>query len=301
MTDTRNCPVDVLVITRERRSHLVTAIESIIPELGPADNIHVLENGCPQNSTSGLEESFPGVRWHRTPTNLGVPGGRNFLLRASENPIAVFVDDDAVVASGTLTALRNRFEADDRLSAVAFRIDHPDTGSPRSFEFPFKGLSDVEIERPTTYFVGAGFALRRAAAMDAGMFDDSLFYGLEELDLSYALIDRGWSIRYVPDARVVHHAAPEGRPKARRIYFMTRNRIIVASTRLPRRHLVSQVVFWSTFFLVQSLRSFQLRSFVSGLRDGYRVALERKREGMRKELSGEAIRYLRAHGGRLYY
>jgi len=289
--------IDVAIITRERRDDVVKAVRSVLADLGPEDTIHVLENGCPVRSTQGLDGLFPSVRWHREAENLGVAGGRNRLIELTDNGVVAFVDDDATVEAGTLTRVRAAFASDERLGAVAFRIDDPATGEPRSYEYPFKGIADFDRERPGTYFVGAGFALRRTAVEDVGAFDGRLFYALEELDFSYALAGSDWGVRYVPDARVVHYASAAGRPSGQKVYFMVRNRIVVARKWLPLRFYLSQVVLWSGLWMLRAARSRQLRHFWKGLRDGRRMA----KQSDRNVLSPQAVAQLRKHGGRLWY
>lgn len=289
--------IAVTIITRERRDDVVAAVRSVLADLGPDDALHVLENGCASHSTEGLEDLFPTVHWHREEENLGVAGGRNRLIELSERPIVAFVDDDATLVPGSLDRVRAAFAGDDRLGAVAFRIDDPATGVPRSHEYPFKGTADVDVYREAAYFVGAGFALRRVAAEEAGLFDDRLFYALEELDLSYGLIGAGWRIRYLPRARVVHHASPAGRPSGQKVYHMMRNRIVVARRWLPWRYRVSQVTAWAGVWLWRAVRVREMRHYWGAVRDGRRMA----RDTRRTPLSSEAVAHLKEHGGRLWY
>jgi len=289
--------IDVAIITRERREDAVRAVRSVLADIGPDDRVHVLENGCPERSTEGLDDLFPGVEWHREAENLGVAGGRNRLIELTDRSLIAFVDDDATVESGTFDRVRAAFTSDERLAAVAFRIDDPATGEPRSHEYPFSGTADIDVERVGTYFVGAGFALRRAAIDDIGSFDGRLFYALEELDFSYALAGGDWGVRYVPGARVVHHASPAGRPTGQKVYFMVRNRIVVARKWLPRRFYFSQVLLWSGLWMLRAIRARQLRHFWRGISDGVKMA----RASDRNVLSRETVASLKERGGRLWY
>jgi len=288
--------VDVALITRQRREDLVRAVRSVLADAADGDRVIVLENGCPDRSTDGLDELFPQVQWLRSEENLGVAGGRNRLIEASSAEMVTFVDDDATLVEGSLDRVRTAFAADERLGAVAFRIDDPDTLRPRSHEYPFPGTKDVEEARPCSYFVGAGYALRRRAVDEIGLFDDRLFYALEELDLSFALVEHGWGLRYLPEARVVHHASPEGRPSGQKVYHMVRNRIVVARRWLPMRYRVSHLLIWGSVWLWRAVRSRQLGHYWRGIRDGRRMA----RTTARHPIGPEAIAYLEEHGGRLW-
>jgi hypothetical protein len=53
-------------------------------------------------------------------------------------------------------------------------------------------------------FLGGACALRREAYDSVGGYFTELFYGHEELELSWRLIDAGWMIEYLDDVRVTH-------------------------------------------------------------------------------------------------
>jgi GT2 family glycosyltransferase len=140
--------------------------------------------------------------------------------------------------------------------------------------------------------------VRRRAFQTAGLYDESLFYFAEEMDLAYRMLDAGWKIRFDPTIRVVHHPSPDGR--ARRLaYFTARNRPLIALRHLPIRYCVSQCVAWWGWSLLAGLRSGDLAASLRGIRDcllGMPAAWRRRRV-----LSAPTMRLLRARGGRLCY
>ncbi len=297
MTSQAPRAIHIVIITRERRDDLVQVLDSILPQIKHGDMLTVLENGCPANSTAGLDSDFPTVDFARSEENLGVPGGRNFAAMRGDQPLVVFIDDDATVQPGTLDVVRDRFKDEESLGCIAFRIDAPETGLPRSHEFPFREKSGFDVERAATYFVGGGFALRRTAFYDIGAFDDRLFYGMEELDLSYRLIGAGWRILYVPSATVIHYASPAGRLAGQNVYFMMRNRIIVSWKNLPWRFLVTQVGAWSVYLFARAVRSRLVNHWAKGIADGVSVASAADR----RPIPQEGISFLKAHQGRLWW
>lgn len=87
--------------------------------------------------------------------------------------------------------------------------------------------------REVDWVTGASVMFRATALQESGLFDDGFFLYFEEVELMHRLRTRGWTVRYVPESRVVHvegaatgvgAAAPE-RPlpaywyKSRRRYF----------------------------------------------------------------------------------
>ncbi|NNF64264.1 MAG: glycosyltransferase family 2 protein [Acidimicrobiia bacterium] len=291
--------IDVVILTRQRRTDLEAALRSALPQLGPADTITVLENGCPERSTAGLDTDFPTVRFLTEHANLGVTGGRNKLIDATTGDLVMFLDDDGELGDGSLDAIRTALDEHPHCGVIACRINDPATGLPRSHEFPARVVDRIEEARPVTYFIGAGFAVRRSALSDVGTFDEALFYAGEELDLSYRLVDAGWEIRYEPAASVVHHASPAGRPPGQYFFYHVRNRFRLAVRHLPIRYALSQMVLWSGFFFVKAIRSRRLGAASRGYAAGIRAVPTAIRE--RKAISGAAVAYLKEHDGRLWY
>jgi N-acetylglucosaminyl-diphospho-decaprenol L-rhamnosyltransferase len=85
-------------------------------------------------------------------------------------------------------------------------------------------------------FNGGCAALRRAALVDVGLLDDSLFMYYEDTELSWRLRRRGWAVRHVHDAVTVHdHAASSGVASPFFLDHNERNRLLVALTHAPWR------------------------------------------------------------------
>ncbi len=95
------------------------AIDSVLGQLGPADRISVLLNGAHRPDLKDKMTSVHGINYYESDTNLGVAGGRNFLLQTQEGKTAnyiVYVDNDAIIPADYLD------------EAVSFLDDHKDCG-----------------------------------------------------------------------------------------------------------------------------------------------------------------------------
>ena len=51
---------------------------------------------------------------------------------------------------------------------------------------------------------GASFMLRAQALREIGLFDDGFFLYFDEVELMHRIRAKGWTIRYVPQSKVVH-------------------------------------------------------------------------------------------------
>ena len=57
--------------------------------------------------------------------------------------------------------------------------------------------------------LGACLIARRAAVEQVGLLDEGFFLYVEDIDWCYRMRRCGWSVVYVPAARVIHHHRAE--------------------------------------------------------------------------------------------
>jgi len=132
--------------------------------------------------------------------NLGVAMGRNFALQQGSAPYIIMLDDDAVLQNRD--ALINLYTAfstptDGRpVAIISFKVLYYDTLEMQVNAFPHKKFSDY-ASKPfflTYYYAGGAHAIRRDVLETTGNYPVDFFYGMEEYDLSYRILDAGYSI-----------------------------------------------------------------------------------------------------------
>lgn len=78
----------------------IAAVDSVLCQCREGDVISVLLNGARSSRLRETFEDYPTIRFYESDENLGVAGGRNFLLRTEEAKLAryiLFVDNDTLV------------------------------------------------------------------------------------------------------------------------------------------------------------------------------------------------------------
>lgn len=254
--------IDWVVLTMGNRpDQLEAATRSLLEQLGHHDHIVVVSNGAGHLDLRGVEVVT-------SEHNLGVPGGRHLGVEAGQADIIAFLDDDAVLV-GSAEQIRQAFEQDPSLAAVSLRLLDED-GQSLQRHVPRLGRSDPTVGGAVAYFLGGASAIRRTAYDEVGGYFTDLFYGHEEIELSWRLTDADWSIRYLADVEVVHPRTeisrhPEG-------WWLTgRNRIWIARRTLPWSIAVVHTLNWLLLGLVRS-GSRNRRSYVGGWWSGWRTA-----------------------------
>ncbi len=254
----------VVLTTGNRPDALDRALRSLADATDGTCRVVVVANGAPDV----VVPAVPGARLVVTAENLGVPGGRDVGLRATSAVVVGFLDDDAALLS-PVTAITQAFDDDPHLGAVSFRIVD-EGGRSAGRHVPRPGGADADVAGPVTHFLGGACAIRREAYDQAGGYFTSLFYGHEEIELSWRLIDAGWSIRYLADVEVFHPRTEISRHDDG--WRLTgRNRVWIARRTLPWPVAIVHVTVWLALGIVRAPGVRCRRSYLAGWCEGWRA------------------------------
>jgi GT2 family glycosyltransferase len=195
--------------------------------------------------------------------NVGIPGGRNIGAAAADARLIMFLDDDAeLLDPGLLATVVDRFKADPRLGAMSIRLVDEE-GRTQQRHVPRLGRWSAERSGPVTYFVGGACVVRAAAFHVVDGFDPRFFYAMEESDLSWRLLDAGWSIWYSADLKVFHPRTTPSRHPGHAL-LTARNRLWMAWRSLPGPMLAGYVITWT---IAATVRGAPLREVLAGYRE----------------------------------
>lgn len=228
--------IDVIILSWNRIDDTILAIESALHQEGVDVRVQVVDQGTALEHLERLrryvQQHQQAVELRELGRNVGVATGRNIAARMGKAPYVVALDNDAIFARpDTLAETARRLDGDKRLGAIAFRIRNffTDRDDEMCWDYPEALRAQADHEFAVTRFVGAGHALRRDAFEAAGGYDDCLFFGGEERDLSYRLLNQGYHIRYIPSLEVRHKVDPEARVRwdSGRYYYAVRNSLYI--------------------------------------------------------------------------
>ncbi len=110
--------------------------------------------------------------------------------------------------------------------------------------------------------------MRARAYEEVGGYFTELFYGHEEVEMCWRLVDAGWRIRYLADVRVFHPRTDIGR-HVRGWRLTGRNRVWVARRTLPWPVAAVHVAAWFVLGVIRAPDSDSRRSYVSGWLEGW--------------------------------
>ncbi len=208
-------PVRVCVVSWNTRALLDDCLQALH---GAAAEVHVVDNGSSDGSADLVRERHPWAALTASDANLGFGRAVNLAATGTRQPWIACANADTKLHPGALAALLAAATPHD--GALAPRLVLPD-GRTQPSLLPFPTLPQtlafnlglkrwpLDQDRPRTvpWAIGAFLLVRREAFERLGGFDERQWLYAEDLDLGHRLREAGWSTRYVPDARVTHHAS----------------------------------------------------------------------------------------------
>ncbi|MFI6731994.1 glycosyltransferase family 2 protein [Nonomuraea sp. NPDC050451] len=197
----------------------------------------LVDNGSTDGTAGFVRRHFPDVHVVEAGRNLGAPG-RNLGVRLAETPYVAFADDDSWWAPGALEQAADVLDAHPRLAVLGARVlvgpeERLDAVSEAMRDSPL-GV-EPDLPGPSVLgFLAFAVVVRKEAFLEAGGFDDVIFFFGEEERLAVDLAAKGWGLAYV-DEVVAHHHPPRPKDPRGRQVLATRNAVLTAVLRRPWR------------------------------------------------------------------
>ena len=271
MDSDQSISVSVVILSMgDRPEQLNEAVNSVSQQLGCKAETILVWNGVEAVQEVKADQHIS------LKTNIGIPAGRNYGASFATSELIMFLDDDAkIISSDLLSHAATRFRNDSSLGVVALRI-LDEFGATSRRHIPRLGSKSAEVSGITAGFLGGACIVRKKAWEEVNGYSGDLFYGMEETDLSWRIIDAGWKIFYDADLKVEHpHVEPSRHSEGLRL--TARNRVWIARSNLPAILIPIYILNWLFISILRNLQSPRsLKSILLGLYQGLgRNPLER--------------------------
>jgi N-acetylglucosaminyl-diphospho-decaprenol L-rhamnosyltransferase len=248
----------IAIVSYNVRELLGRCLDSVLAQVGPHDDVVVVDNASEDGSAEYVRAAYPRVRVIDNRHNLGFGAANNQAIRATSASLVMLVNPDCEVRPGSLAALAQFMAAHPRAAVAGGRLRYPDGAFQHSaFRFPtlaqvFLDLfplnwrltesrlngryprdwddRTIQIDHP----LGAFMAVRRAAIDEVGLFDERYFMYAEEVDWCYRFKRAGWEVWHCPDALAIHHGGRSTRQRAGAMFVqLHRSRLRFFSRHYP--------------------------------------------------------------------
>jgi N-acetylglucosaminyl-diphospho-decaprenol L-rhamnosyltransferase len=219
--------IAVAVVSWNTRDLLRECLRSLEGE--SLAEVWVVDNASTDGSAQMVHDEFPWVRLEALPENLGFGPAVNLVAASTSCAWIAPANADIALRPGALRELLSAGERFPRAGVVAPRLELPSGETQHSvYAFPtlpftalfnlgfhrrfgdrlcLEGFWDPSREREVDWAIGAFLLVRRSAWEAAGGFDSQQWMYAEDLDLGWRVARAGFTTRYVPSARVLHHAS----------------------------------------------------------------------------------------------
>lgn len=216
-----------VVVPTQNTCELTLRCLASIAGAAPEAEIVVVDDASVDGTAEAIAGRFPQARLLRLEEPAGFTRAANLGLAAAAGAALLLLNSDTEVDAPGLGAVLRLLASDERLGAAGAVLHYPD-GSPQwsggreptllwllalasgapglLARLPlYRRVKPPGTKYGVAWVTGAAMALRRAAWVDAGPFDEGFrFYG-QDLDLCAALRERGWKVALLPTFHVLHH------------------------------------------------------------------------------------------------
>jgi GT2 family glycosyltransferase len=246
--------------TRDRLERCLLSLEDQPGEKELRVEVFVVDNASCDGSADMVDRRFPAVRLIRNDRNRGYAAANNQALRVASGKALLLLNPDTVVPHGVLSVLVRHMHGSPDVGIVGCRLvrldGSLDKACRRSFPTPFTALcrflrlcrifpsSRLVGRYNLTYLdprgsyevdsvVGAFMLVRREVYSEIGGLDESFFMYGEDLDWCFRARERGFAVRYVGSASVVHEKGASSRKAALRMHYHFHRAMVL----FHRKHL----------------------------------------------------------------
>ncbi|HKP95114.1 MAG TPA: glycosyltransferase family 2 protein [Fibrobacteria bacterium] len=288
MTDRAHPLISILIVNYNGLAHVEECFASIFAQTYPRFEVVMVDNGSRDGSAERVERDYPSVKVVRAGGNLGFAGGNNHGIPHCSGDFIFLLNNDTRMEPDTLDALaRAAADHPDVHIFACFLLNYyrPDladsagdtlyaTGAP----FSFQGYPAAAFRLPrfvTCACAGAALYSRECLERTGG-FDTDFFLIFEDMDLSLRARHLGYSILFLPAARVHHKSSASlgGKRSPLAIYYCERNHANLLLKNFPLADLLRLVPAFTLMklaALLKAMREGNLKPFLKGNLEALRL------------------------------
>jgi hypothetical protein len=248
--------VTVAILNWNGRELLEKFLPSVVTySKGPGVVVSVIDNGSTDTSVDFVKKNYPSVKLIILDKNFGFADGYNKGLEQIESEYFILLNSDVEVTEGWIEPLVKALDSNLEIVACQpkiraymqkeqFEYAGAAGGYIDRFGFPFcrgrlfniyeedKGQYDHETD--IFWATGACLVIRSKEYFKSGGLDADFFAHMEEIDLCWRLLSRGYKIRFIPGSVVYHlGGATLSKTNPHKTFLNFRNNLYLLYKNLP--------------------------------------------------------------------
>jgi GT2 family glycosyltransferase len=220
--------VSVVVVSYNTRDLLAECLRSVRRTLvGLETETFVVDNNSQDGSASMVAEAFPWATVIENKENVGFARANNQAIALSRGRYVLLLNSDAVLEPGGVQEMVRFMDRHPEVGITGGQLLNPDGSFQGSYcdfptllselalltrvssiifpsSYPSYPVQRSQEPRPVDWVSGAFLMARSTAIAQVGPLDPDYFMYTEETDWCFRMRQRGWSVWYLPAARVRH-------------------------------------------------------------------------------------------------
>lgn len=249
--------VSVVVVTWNRKSDLLNAINSLNEQSLKPDQIIVVDNGSSDGTVETVRNQFSEIILIENKSNLGACYGRNAGTDKATSDLIYYIDDDITLDENCIQEFVRVFEQYPRIAAVQTTIFDPWTDP---------NLPCEPILKYCPHPREGSFAIRRHLLLPKAWPEHFSRAG-EGPWIALYLYNLGYESVFWGAGKTFHHLAPGGNRERVRFFF-ARNSFLTYYQRMPLL-LVLPITIYKILRTLVAVRTWKdLKTWLTAIGDG---------------------------------
>lgn len=304
----RGMDVSIIIPNYNGEAYIMDCLACIYDQISDKKAIIIIDNNSTDNSLRLIKHYYPDITIIKNEVNVGFAKAVNQGIAASHTKYVVLLNNDAFAKQHFLMFLYQRIEQDPRIFSISPKVltyQAPDIIDNAGDAFTLLGWARqvgngmrsefYQTERITFSSCAAAAIYRREVLVEMGMFDDSFFAYLEDVDVGFRANAMGYVSIYLPRAEVLHIGSATSGSKHNdfKVSLSARNTVWLLAKNMPFLMLLLNSPFILLGFFIKWIyflaKGFG-KSYAIGLIQGF---LSLGRISRAKLTRGNFSRYMR--------
>lgn len=200
--------ISVIIVSYNTVALTLACLDSLC--LAESDKeIFVVDNASTDNSIDAIRKQYPAVTLIANSQNRGFGAANNQALKICRGRYVVFLNPDTTIKMDTLEKAASFMETHPQTGLAGAKILNPDGTLQESVSYRYPGEKFTRGETAgltgkIACVLGAFMIARKSLLDELNGFDEDFFLYGEDQDLAWRIREKGFSIDYIEDARVLH-------------------------------------------------------------------------------------------------
>jgi len=231
--------LSICIVNWNAESFLVDCLNSILKAQPALDyELVVVDNASTDQSVRRVKNLFPRVHLIVSEKNVGFAAANNLALGQTSGRYRLLLNPDTLVMPGSLEAMVEFMDSNQKAGACGCRLFHPETGRVEASARPRATLTallwhlsyldlilptarvfnryrmtypSASKPQPVDWVTGACLMARNKIFRDVGSLDENMFMYWEDAEWCYRIKQEGWEIYFLPSVKIAHYRGQSSR------------------------------------------------------------------------------------------